>query len=104
MFPPWFLPRNRIRDRLVKQRNAMDYPQSPQPQQENSILNDLNYLYYQPGETWVMQKPAPEPHTCPVCEGRGDVPHGFYSNSPHSSTDATADVCRSCSGRGILWS
>lgn len=42
------------------------------------------------------------PHKCPVCEGRTTVPAGFYSLGP-STTNAAAETCRACDGRGIVW-
>lgn len=39
-----------------------------------------------------------KPHTCPVCDGCGEVPDGFYRRS------YTGDIkCRSCEGKGIVW-
>ena len=46
-----------------------------------------------------------QPYRCPVCGGSGIVPNGFYNQTTGNwtTTDATPDVCRSCSGRGIVW-
>jgi hypothetical protein len=48
------------------------------------------------------------PYCCPVCCGRGFVPHGFYRMIPTgvyspSSTSAMPERCRSCSGSGVVW-
>ncbi len=45
------------------------------------------------------------PHRCPVCNGRGIVPNGWYSTTEQSwtTTSTTPDQCRSCSGTGVLW-
>ena len=49
------------------------------------------------------------PHKCPVCEGRGNVPSGFYDSPtmiheyPPTSTVSTTETCKSCNGQGILW-
>ena len=45
------------------------------------------------------------PHRCPVCNGNGSVPNGFYAQtSGHWSTTSTApETCRSCGGTGIVW-
>ena len=45
------------------------------------------------------------PHRCPVCNGKGLVPNGFYlQTSGHSSTSSiTPEPCRSCGGTGIVW-
>lgn len=45
---------------------------------------------------------------CPVCDGKGRVPYGFYSIgiyvTPNSSMriDVRGEVCRSCYGQGII--
>jgi hypothetical protein len=42
---------------------------------------------------------------CPICEGRGIVPQGFYrhpSGIPFSSSDASHEECKACNGSGIL--
>jgi len=45
------------------------------------------------------------PHRCPVCNGNGLVPNGFYmQTSGHWSTSSiTPETCRSCGGTGIVW-
>lgn len=42
---------------------------------------------------------------CPVCGGRGIVPHGFYETySPYySSSGASPETCRTCRGTGVLF-
>lgn len=49
--------------------------------------------------------PIPTPHRCPVCDGRGNVPYGFYSGQPVGSTTAAPlpEPCRSCAGSGLVW-
>lgn len=37
---------------------------------------------------------------CPVCEGRGDMPPGFYSGTP--SPSARRETCRTCGGTGMV--
>lgn len=44
-----------------------------------------------------------QPHTCPVCKGKGQVPLGFYSGNGHALSNSTMEKCRSCQGRGIVW-
>ena len=39
---------------------------------------------------------------CPVCEGRGSLPCGFYSGAT-SATSLNADECRTCWGSGVLY-
>jgi hypothetical protein len=44
------------------------------------------------------------PHKCPVCEGKGSVPVGFYApNEALTLSSEQPEVCRSCSGHGIVW-
>lgn len=46
------------------------------------------------------------PVKCPICEGRGKVPNGFYdlnSASASTSTDSAPEECRACQGTGLLW-
>lgn len=45
------------------------------------------------------------PHVCPICQGRGLVPHGFYFaiGQPTFATNSTApETCRACAGAGLL--
>jgi DnaJ-class molecular chaperone len=39
---------------------------------------------------------------CPVCEGRGNVPNGFYSRTSYATTDASPETCKSCNGKGYI--
>lgn len=46
-----------------------------------------------------------KPYKCPICNGTGIVPGGFYLsvNGYSSTSTATAKVCRQCQGSGIVW-
>lgn len=45
-----------------------------------------------------------KPCRCPVCDGRGSVPAGFYEGPNGVGTTATsAEPCRSCSGQGVIY-
>jgi hypothetical protein len=45
-----------------------------------------------------------QPHLCPVCAGRGNVPGGFYNGcGDYCTGDAAAETCRACSGTGVVW-
>ncbi len=46
-----------------------------------------------------------KPYKCPVCEGKGMVPGGFYDILPNNTTlSYPAPVsCRSCGGTGVIW-
>ena len=61
---------------------------------------EVVYGLYEP-----LSVPHPSPYRCPVCDGSGIVPNGFYNQTSGqwSTTDATPDVCRSCNGTGIVW-
>lgn len=45
---------------------------------------------------------------CPVCNGVGHVPNGFYTSDGYhgqwTSSDLTPETCRTCAGWGIVWS
>lgn len=49
----------------------------------------------------VVFPPARPPALCPVCSGRGSVPHDFYDQLG-ASTSTAREQCRSCGGRGIV--
>lgn len=45
------------------------------------------------------------PHCCPVCYGRGLVPHGFYyaiGSPTFTSNGGDPEPCRSCE-KGVIW-
>ena len=45
-----------------------------------------------------------KPYLCPVCNGKGIVPAGFY-NWPGNCggvTSTCAETCKACSGKGII--
>ena len=42
-----------------------------------------------------------KPYLCPVCEGIGKVPGGFYDGNPNPVL--AREECKPCSGIGILW-
>jgi hypothetical protein len=42
------------------------------------------------------------PFRCPVCEGRGSMPRGFYDRSTTVSS-LEPEQCRACRGCGIVW-
>lgn len=50
-------------------------------------------------------KPAATAARCPVCNGNGLVPNGFYNMTGNiwTTADASPEQCRSCGGRGIVW-
>ena len=57
------------------------------------------------GEFVLGEMRATWPYKCPVCEGRGQVPSGFYTNTTGSWAIANFgnEVCRSCQGTGVIW-
>lgn len=46
------------------------------------------------------------PYCCPVCNGRGTVPRGFYSSTTATipATSTQPEQCKSYFGRGIVFS
>lgn len=45
-----------------------------------------------------------KPYKCPICNGTGIVPGGFYfSVNGYCSSTNTSEMCRQCQGRGIIW-
>lgn len=59
-----------------------------------------------------MSPPMPEPiyqsrtpYKCPICEGRGHVPGGWYQSTGNSwvSSGTAFDLCKTCNGEGIVW-
>jgi DnaJ-class molecular chaperone len=41
---------------------------------------------------------------CPVCEGRGVVPKGFYDETTGQwgANSTEPEICRACNGRGFI--
>ena len=67
-------------------------------------IDEINIAIYGPS---VGMNPSYKlyertPHTCPVCEGRGFIPDGFYLGIGHGHSTDT-EPCRSCNGTGIVW-
>jgi DnaJ-class molecular chaperone len=50
----------------------------------------------------IQQHYEARPVRCPVCDGRGRVPAGFYGFGSASSTSALPEECRTCNGRGYI--
>lgn len=53
-----------------------------------------------------MKKKGKQPYRCPICDGRGQVPPGFYDILPGVSTGEVhlgIDQCRTCKGAGVIW-
>ena len=46
-----------------------------------------------------------KPHKCPVCNGKGLLPCGFYNlSSKGILSDELIEQCKTCKGEGIIWS
>lgn len=45
------------------------------------------------------------PYKCPVCNGNGIVPNGFYhqTTGEWSTSSIEPETCQSCKGSGIVW-
>ena len=45
------------------------------------------------------------PHRCPICNGSGQVDQSLYKPTGHGSIGPQVRVsCRTCDGKGIVWS
>lgn len=43
-------------------------------------------------------------YKCPVCEGKGQVPAGFYyTNAAPTVINTSPELCKSCGGKGIVF-
>ena len=52
--------------------------------------------------TWNEPVACTRAIRCPVCDGRGSVPVGFYDHGGFSTSTNSLE-CRACLGKGILW-
>ena len=57
-------------------------------------------LPYQPYQMVGNYTTVRTPHTCPVCQGKGEHPRGFYG--PRDPAEGNPDPCRSCE-KGVVW-
>lgn len=58
------------------------------------------------GGNWAPVVLKKKPYKCPVCNGKGIVPNGFYScvgDTIISTTTTIPEQCRSCKGTGVIW-
>jgi hypothetical protein len=60
----------------------------------------LNMGDWQHAVTNQVAIPQVRPYCCPVCQGRGTVPAGFYHGI---SASTNPEQCKSCAGSGVLW-
>ena len=46
-----------------------------------------------------------KPYRCPICNGTGLVPGGFYQSAIGGTaiSSVSAEKCRQCNGGGIIW-
>ena len=68
-------------------------PGSPDPGEKQRVSQTIS----------SVNEPYMRPYLCPVCDGRGALPRGFYGCPVVSTTDAMPEMCRSCQGTGIVW-
>lgn len=79
--------------------------QPKRKQLDDAFEKELNELIER--EVALQQQPVSKslvPHRCPVCNGKGLVPNGFYmqTSGNWSTSSITPETCRSCSGSGII--
>jgi DnaJ-class molecular chaperone len=61
--------------------------------------------YNNPSDWTITTIKGKTPYRCPVCEGRGIVPHGFYlypAGQTFTDSETSPEKCRSCNGTGIV--
>lgn len=53
----------------------------------------------------LQVKTEKTPHKCPVCNGNGMVPNGFYHQNKGEwiTSSIEPETCQSCKGSGIVW-
>jgi len=59
----------------------------------------------EPHETFWVRRPYEQgmPHRCPVCQGKGTLPPGFYEHGDSvTRSDTTPDPCKTCDGLGYI--
>ena len=78
---------------------SQDFPPYPGEQMfyHNSCKSNL---------TENKSRNGKKPYCCPVCNGNGQVPNGFYNqvSGVWATSSITPETCRSCNGTGVLWS
>lgn len=54
-------------------------------------------------KAWAAIPPR-RPWVCPVCQGKGIVPQGFYHTLGETwgSTSTAPEQCRACNGSGVV--
>lgn len=63
-----------------------------------------NNAGFYPSMQIMLYQYSIQPYKCPVCEGRGLVPQGFYNLHLTGISGSTApETCKTCNGQGILW-
>lgn len=53
----------------------------------------------------VIWREEKKVHRCPVCDGKGLVPHGFYTAigvESFTSSSISPEECRTCNGKGVI--
>ena len=70
----------------------------------NEVFSDLDKVI----EAYSTKTPMPtyitkNPHTCPICGGRGLVSGDFYQQQQSTNYNTTVVVCQSCNGTGVIW-
>ncbi len=68
---------------------------STQPQVDNQPFYPMPAAIFTPNSGKI-------PYCCPVCQGKGLVPKGFYNAYNLSSNTGEQENCRTCEGKGMI--
>lgn len=68
-----------------------------------SLTDDARALWRKGAERGQQLKRTEQPYRCPVCEGSGLVPTGFYSSEFITGAIPGSETCRTCDGKGVIW-
>ncbi len=72
------------------------------------MVSDNNDTIHSTGDFTFTEYKEKVPYKCPICEGRGIVPNGFYSipvqQGTFTSNSTSPETCKGCGGTGVIYS
>jgi hypothetical protein len=73
---------------------------------KHQLIKSLKAAYELGKDSAANNTKQPIPHCCPVCNGSGLVPNGFYMQTINAgaTSSSSPEKCRSCNATGIVWS